>query len=94
MTSARNAAPAQPATVMADLLPCRQRRGDLWFSDLPDELDQANAYWRQCPLRTACLAGAIERAESCGVWGGEIFCHGVIVARKRPRGRPPKSSAF
>jgi WhiB family redox-sensing transcriptional regulator len=35
------------------------------------------------------LAGAIKRAEPGGVWGGEIFCHGVIVARKRPRvGRP------
>lgn len=91
MASARNAAPAQPTIVLADLLPCRQGHGDLWFSDLPDELDQAKAYCRQCPLRTACLAGAIERAEPCGVWGGEIFCHGASVARKRPRGRPPKS---
>jgi WhiB family redox-sensing transcriptional regulator len=27
------------------------------------------------------------------VWGGEIFERGVIVARKRPRGRPRKDAA-
>ena len=46
---------------------------------------------RQCPLRTACLAGVLERAEPCGVWGGEIFHQGAIIARKRPRGRPPRT---
>ena len=45
---------------------------NLWFSELPGELDQAKASGQECPLRTACLAGAIERAEPCGVWGGEI----------------------
>lgn len=39
-----------------------------------------------------CLAGAVERREPYGVWGGEIFDHGTITARKRPRGRPPASS--
>jgi len=27
------------------------------------------------------------------VWGGEIFDHGVVIARKRPRGRPRKVAA-
>ncbi len=35
-----------------------------------------------------CLAGALERREPWGVWGGELFVSGVVVARKRPRGRP------
>jgi WhiB family redox-sensing transcriptional regulator len=43
-----------------------------------------------CPARLACLAGALERREPWGVWGGEIFERGVIIARKRPRGRPRK----
>jgi hypothetical protein len=25
------------------------------------------------------------------VWGGEIFHAGAILARKRPRGRPPRT---
>ena len=43
-----------------------------------------------CPVRDACLAGALDRAEPWGVWGGEIFERGVVIARKRPRGRPRK----
>jgi WhiB family redox-sensing transcriptional regulator len=41
-------------------------------------------------LADACLAGALERAESWGVWGGQLLVDGVIVAIKRGRGRPPK----
>jgi Transcription factor WhiB len=63
----------------------------MWFSELPHELEQAKVCCRQCPLRTACLAGALERAEPYGVWGGEIFHQGAIIARKRPRGRPPRT---
>ena len=37
-----------------------------------------------------CLAGAVERREPHGVWGGEIFTNGAIIAEKRPRGRPPR----
>jgi WhiB family transcriptional regulator, redox-sensing transcriptional regulator len=39
-------------------------------------------------VRPACLAGALERGEPWGVWGGELFQHGVITADKRARGRP------
>lgn len=73
--------------------PCQHESADLWFSDLPAELEQAKAHCRGCPVRLACLAGAVERREPCGVWGGEIFDKGVVVARKRPRGRPPKNRA-
>ena len=34
---------------------------------------------------------ALERAEPWGVWGGELFVQGVVVPRKRPRGRPRKT---
>jgi WhiB family redox-sensing transcriptional regulator len=37
-----------------------------------------------------CLEGAIERHEPWGVWGGQMFINGKILATKRRRGRPPK----
>jgi WhiB family redox-sensing transcriptional regulator len=70
-------------------LPCRREDLRLWFSDVPADLEQAKAHCRACPVRTACLAGAVERREPYGVWGGEIFERGTITPRKRPRGRPP-----
>ena len=91
MPSTSGPASARPSAAVADLLPCQRGHGDLWFSERPGELEQAKAYCLQCPLRTACLADATERAEPCGVWGGEIFHRGAIIARKRPRGRPPKT---
>jgi WhiB family transcriptional regulator, redox-sensing transcriptional regulator len=71
-------------------LPCRVQDPDLWFSELPAQLEMAKMFCADCPARIACLTGAIRRREPCGVWGGEIFQHGRIVARKRPRGRPRK----
>ena len=41
--------------------------------------------------RKECLEGALERHEPYGVWGGELIIAGVVVARKRPRGRPRKT---
>lgn len=74
-------------------LPCRTGDPDLWFAESPSALQQAKQLCAGCPVREACLAGAIERQEPWGVWGGEIFDRGVVVSRKRGRGRPPKSSS-
>src|SRR3954453_18744681 len=71
-------------------LPCRTFDPDLWFSDAPAELELAKTLCVECPLRVECLAGAVDRAEPWGVWGGEIFERGAVVPRKRPRGRPRK----
>jgi WhiB family transcriptional regulator, redox-sensing transcriptional regulator len=68
-------------------MPC-SRNARLWFSERPADLELAKASCRTCPLRLPCLAGAVERAEPWGVWGGEIFENGVIIAFKRPRGHP------
>lgn len=86
------ASPALPETqrVAPDTLPCRNYDPDLWFSESPAELDLAKSLCGDCPLRLECLAGAVERQEPWGVWGGEIFERGGVVARKRPRGRPRK----
>jgi len=71
-------------------LPCRVQDPELWFAESPAELELAKAYCADCPVRMACLNGALERREPWGVWGGELFEHGVIIERKRPRGRPRK----
>lgn len=71
-------------------LPC-SRDPDLWFADNPADLERAKALCATCPIRRACLAAALERAEPWGVWGGEIFDRGEIVRNKRPRGRPRKN---
>jgi WhiB family redox-sensing transcriptional regulator len=83
--------PARPV-VSTGSLPCQQWGPDLWFSNLPAELDLAKSYCQGCPSRQPCLAGALERAEPAGVWGGEIFDQGRIIKNKRPRGRPRKQT--
>jgi WhiB family redox-sensing transcriptional regulator len=71
-------------------LPCR-REPELFFADSPAELRRAKALCHDCPVRAACLAGALHRGEPWGVWGGELFDRGLVIADKRPRGRPRKA---
>jgi len=72
------------------VLPCWTTDPDLWFADSPADVEAAKALCAPCPLREACLAGALERREPWGVWGGQLVVAGVVVPRKRPRGRPRK----
>ena len=65
---------------------------ELFFAESPQDVEQAKAMCRGCRARLACLAGALERGEPWGVWGGELLIRGTIVARKRPRGRPRKDA--
>jgi WhiB family redox-sensing transcriptional regulator len=74
-------------------LPCRVEDPELWFAESPAQLELAKSFCTDCPVRSACLAGALDRGEPWGVWGGEIFERGVVIARKRPRGRPRKEVA-
>ena len=62
----------------------------LFFSDDVVDIARAKAMCSLCPLRAGCLAGALEREEPWGVWGGELLSGGRIIANKRPCGRPPK----
>jgi WhiB family redox-sensing transcriptional regulator len=84
----------EPATdfdqVISSLIPCRENDAELWFAERESEVEQAKALCRDCPIREGCLAGAIQRQEPWGVWGGEVFVDGVVVPRKRGRGRPRK----
>jgi WhiB family redox-sensing transcriptional regulator len=76
---------------LADDLPCRSNDPELFFAESPADVEFAKSICTECPIREACLSGALERKEPWGVWGGELFVQGVIVARKRPRGRPRKT---
>ena len=71
-------------------LPCRRTDPELFFAESPADVEQAKALCVDCPVRQECLAGALDRREPWGVWGGQLFVNGVVVARKRPRGRPRK----
>jgi WhiB family redox-sensing transcriptional regulator len=64
---------------------------ELFFAESPQDVERAKAMCRGCRARIACLAGALERGEPWGVWGGELLIRGAIVPRKRPRGRPGKT---
>jgi WhiB family redox-sensing transcriptional regulator len=74
-------------------LPCRVNDPELWFAESPSDVEEAKALCLDCPVQQMCLAGALERREPWGVWGGELFLQGVVIPRKRPRGRPRKNAA-
>ena len=71
-------------------LPCRVQDPELWFAETPADLELAKSHCLDCPVRRACLTGALERHEPWGVWGGQLILNGRILANKRRRGRPPK----
>jgi WhiB family redox-sensing transcriptional regulator len=72
-------------------LPC-QIDNRPFFAEQARDVEEAKALCASCPIRTACLTGALERREPWGVWGGEVFIDGVVVAHKRGRGRPRKNA--
>ena len=79
----------QDITGLSLVLPCTEDP-ELFFAESPQDVEQAKAMCRGCRARLACLAGALERREPWGVWGGELLMSGAIVPRKRARGRPRK----
>jgi WhiB family transcriptional regulator, redox-sensing transcriptional regulator len=73
-------------------VPCRHEP-DLFFAEAPEDIRLAKLLCEHCPVRAACLAGALRRGEPWGVWGGALFDRGMVIADKRPRGRPRKAAA-
>jgi len=74
---------------------CRDGSGSLtalFFSDDVADIALAKAVCASCPLVVPCLEGALARREPAGVWGGQLFVEGAVVAFKRKRGRPPKNA--
>lgn len=78
----------QVAQAQPGVIPCRGNDSDSWFAQEQSQIENAQRLCRGCPLQAQCLAGAIARAEPCGVWGGELFEQGKAVAQKKPKGRP------
>lgn len=73
---------------------CRDGSGSmltLFFSEQIDDIARAKGICLLCPVVDACLEGAVARREPWGVWGGQLFANGRILAQKRKRGRPPKN---
>jgi len=81
----------QKVRVDDEQLPCRRENPELFFAESPADVETAKALCLECPVRLECLAGALDRREPWGVWGGELFLQGVVIPRKRPRGRPRKN---
>lgn len=63
---------------------------ELFFSEQLDDIAAAKEICTGCPVQTPCLDGALQRREPWGVWGGQLFFNGKVLAQKRKRGRPPK----
>jgi WhiB family transcriptional regulator, redox-sensing transcriptional regulator len=64
--------------------------GALFFSERLQDIARAKRMCATCPVMTSCLEGALVRREPWGVWGGQLFQNGRILATKRRRGRPSK----
>jgi WhiB family transcriptional regulator, redox-sensing transcriptional regulator len=71
---------------------CREAGADVatFFSQRPRDIARAKRVCAVCPVMAPCLEGALRRHEPWGVWGGQLFDQGRILATKRPRGRPRK----
>ena len=85
-----------PPMIDWDAASCRDGTGsmtDLFFSDEIPDIIKAKRICSGCPVSSACLEGALERREPWGVWGGQLFLNGRVLAQKRKRGRPPKNPA-
>ena len=69
-------------------LPCHNADAELFFNEDDQMVAAAKALCAGCPMKAACLEGALSRQEPCGVWGGELFSEGEVIERKRKAGRP------
>lgn len=49
---------------------CRGVDAELFFPATEEEAIPAKTICATCPVRTACLAFALERKERFGIWGG------------------------
>ena len=71
---------------------CREEGAhELFFSEQPSELAQAQRICARCQVKVACLRVALDERIDWGVWGGVIFWDGQPYYRRRSRGRPRRS---
>jgi len=79
---------------VAFTLPCHNADPDLFFSEMSEGIAAAKSLCGGCPVRSQCLDAAISREEPCGVWGGELFEDGAVIAKRRTVGRPRLTPAL
>ena len=63
----------------------------LFFSEDIGDIARAKQICTSCVVQEVCFEGALARREPWGVWGGQLFFNGKVLAQKRKRGRPPKN---
>jgi len=69
-------------------LPCHTADPEIFFAEDMATIELAKSACGGCPMKSACLEGALSRNEPCGVWGGQLFDEGRVVMQKRGVGRP------
>ena len=69
-------------------LPCHNADPEIFFSEEKSVIEKAKSLCAPCPMREMCLKGALSRQEPYGVWGGELFHEGRVIAERRGVGRP------
>lgn len=82
----------EASDALGEAIPCRENDAELWFADTPDGVEFAKALCGTCPVVEECLTHAVETGAMWGIWGGQLFEWGVLVPKKRPRGRPRKET--
>lgn len=60
---------------------CAGTDGEAWFSTNPGTVALCQRICAGCPLRRACLAGALARDEQYGIWGGRLFSRRWVSGR-------------
>jgi WhiB family redox-sensing transcriptional regulator len=66
---------------------------ELFFSERPADLAEAQLICAGCPVQLECLDLALSEGQEWGVWGGVIFWDGQPFYRRRGRGRPRQNEA-
>ena len=68
------------------LAACAGTDGEAWFATDPATVALCQRICADCPLRSACLAGAVARDEQYGIWGGQVFTRRWVSGSVRPNG--------
>ena len=73
-----------------EAIPCREYDAELWFAESPADVEFAKSLCGTCPALQEAR-GRARAARALGSLGRQLFVQGVVVPRKRPRGRPRKN---
>lgn len=63
---------------------------ELFFSTEPPDIAKAKRICAECDLIEPCLKSALDDRVPEGIWGGQLFFDGKIVARPKYKGHPTK----